>query len=268
MRDADICPRYRPSATTLGDDTMRGTLLDRALRRSRRPGTLYVHGEDFEILPARIRENLLKGRQLPGKRGPQMSSVSWRDTLTPRDVLTADGTAVTNTTTETIMCPDFTFAARALEVGDWFKYNLWFRHSTVITTPGTITFKLRWGGVAGTTLATSGAFAPDPDGSLDEHHGAHRVDGGLPRDGLLGLTLRGRPHRLERLRRCLGDDAEGESRHEPRADGNAGRGHGRHHGGLGALSDSHLLRQYGDHEPHEPHRDSRELQLRRAGRDA
>ena len=141
---------------------MRGTLLDRALGRRRRPGTLYNYTDDFEILPEKIRSNLLKGRQFSGKRGPQMSSVSWRDTLTPRDVMIADGTAITNTTTETIMCPDFTFAARALEVGDWFKYNLWFRHSTVITTPGTITFKLRWGGVAGTTLATSGAFAPDP----------------------------------------------------------------------------------------------------------
>jgi hypothetical protein len=60
------------------------------------------------------------------------------------------------------MCPDFTFAADALEEGDVFKYTLFGAWSTVITTPGTVTFRLRWGGVAGTSLAASGAFAPDP----------------------------------------------------------------------------------------------------------
>lgn len=90
------------------------------------------------------------------------SSVSWRDMLTPRRVLAADGTQVLNTVTETIMIPDFTFAADYFEVGDAFKYTLLFDHSTVITTPGTHTFRLRYGGVAGTAMATSGAYAPDP----------------------------------------------------------------------------------------------------------
>jgi hypothetical protein len=76
--------------------------------------------------------------------------------------LQADGTQVLNTTTETIMCPDFTFAADYMEVGDAFKYTLLFNWSSVITTPGTFTFRLRWGGVGGTALATSGAYAPDP----------------------------------------------------------------------------------------------------------
>lgn len=90
------------------------------------------------------------------------SSVGWRDLLTPRRVLAADGTQILNTTSETIMCPDFTFAADYFEVGDSFKYTLLFDHSTVITTPGTHTFRLRYGGVAGTVMAASGAFAPDP----------------------------------------------------------------------------------------------------------
>lgn len=91
-----------------------------------------------------------------------MSDVKWRDVLTPARVLGANGTQVLNTTTETIMCPDFTFAADALEVGDVYQYTLWGDISTVITTPGTITFRLRWGGVGGTLLVASGAFAPDP----------------------------------------------------------------------------------------------------------
>ena len=92
----------------------------------------------------------------------QNSSVGWRDVLTPRRVLANDGTQILNTTTETIMCPDFTFAADYFEIGDTFKYTLLFDHSTVITTPGTHTFRLRYGGAAGTSMAASGAFAPDP----------------------------------------------------------------------------------------------------------
>jgi hypothetical protein len=42
------------------------------------------------------------------------------------------------------------------------KYTIMGRQSTVITTPGTITHRLRWGGVGGVAMAASGAFAPDP----------------------------------------------------------------------------------------------------------
>ena len=92
----------------------------------------------------------------------QNSSVGWRDMLTPRRVLAASGTQISNTTSETILCPDFTFAADYFEVGDAFKYMILFEQSSVITTPGTQTYRLRYGGVAGTAMATSGAFAPDP----------------------------------------------------------------------------------------------------------
>jgi hypothetical protein len=39
---------------------------------------------------------------------------------------------------------------------------VFFDWSTVITTPGTITLRLRQNTIAGTAMATSGAFAPDP----------------------------------------------------------------------------------------------------------
>lgn len=105
------------------------------------------------------RSSAARRGELPGLRA---SGVSWRDVLTPRRVLAADGTQILNTTTETIMCPDFTFAADYFEVGDAFKYTVLFDLSTVITTPGTQTYRLRYGGVAGTAMAASGAFAPDP----------------------------------------------------------------------------------------------------------
>lgn len=108
---------------------------------------------------ASILENLEKGWNYPGFRA---SGYSYEELLTPERVVCADGAQVLNTTTETIMCPDFTFAGDALKRGNVLKYSLFFDISTVITTPGTITFRLRWGGVGGTALCTSGAYAPDP----------------------------------------------------------------------------------------------------------
>jgi hypothetical protein len=72
----------------------------------------------------------------------------------------ADGTAVTSSS-ETILLPDFSIPASYLTVGKILKYTIMGRQSTVITTPGTITHRLRWGGVGGVSVVASGAFAPD-----------------------------------------------------------------------------------------------------------
>jgi hypothetical protein len=74
----------------------------------------------------------------------------------------ADGAQILNSTTEAIMLPDFTLPAGYMYQGRVLKYTILGNMSTVITTPGTATARIRWGGVSGTTLATSGAFAPDP----------------------------------------------------------------------------------------------------------
>lgn len=148
----------------------------------RPPGVIHSHVEDYNPLDPKVLsaqdELLEQGRsRMPrsvrgwldrSKRAQyeggllKASSVGWRDVLTPRRVLLADGAQVASTTSETIMIPDFTFAADYMEPGDVFHYTLLFSWSSVITTPGTFTFRLRWGGVGGTALATSGAFAPDP----------------------------------------------------------------------------------------------------------
>lgn len=75
----------------------------------------------------------------------------------------ADGTAVSATTTETIICPDYTFAANdpLIYPGAMFRIENFFDVSNVVTTPGTIRFRIRWGGVAGTVLADSGAISMD-----------------------------------------------------------------------------------------------------------
>lgn len=72
----------------------------------------------------------------------------------------ADGVQVLNTVSETIICPDFTFSANDNRVyqGAAFNVRCWFDVSNVVTTPGTLTLRIRWGGVAGTVLATTGAI--------------------------------------------------------------------------------------------------------------
>lgn len=104
----------------------------------------------------RIAENLSKEYDPFGPRG---SNQGWEECIYR---ISADGAQVLNTVTETIMVPDVTLNANYLTVGKTLKYTIYFDWSTVITTPGTMTLRLRWGGVAGVVLAASGAFAPDP----------------------------------------------------------------------------------------------------------
>ena len=75
----------------------------------------------------------------------------------------ADGTQHAASTTETIICPDFTFSANDTRIyqGAAFNVRCWFDVSNVVTTPGTITFAIRWGGVAGTILAQTSAIQMD-----------------------------------------------------------------------------------------------------------
>ena len=89
---------------------------------------------------------------------PVASLQSWRETLY---TTVADGGTVT-AAAETIMVPDFSLPANYMYVGRTLKYSIFYRQSTAITTPGTITLRLRWGGVGGVSMGASGAFAPDP----------------------------------------------------------------------------------------------------------
>ena len=83
--------------------------------------------------------------------------------VSPLLVAVADGAQILNTTTETILTPNYTFAANDSRVyqGASFTDRLWFDLSNVVTTPGTVTFRVRKGGVAGTVLASSGAISMD-----------------------------------------------------------------------------------------------------------
>lgn len=71
---------------------------------------------------------------------------------------TADGTAVANTTTETIIFPDVTIPGNYMADGRVLRLTASGRWSNVVTAVPTLTFALRWGGVGGTLLATSPAI--------------------------------------------------------------------------------------------------------------
>ena len=83
---------------------------------------------------------------------------SW---VEPLDSITADGTQISNTLTETIVCPDFSFPAFYMTPGRTLRVWAYGVMSNVVTTPGTYTHRVRWGGVAGTVLLASAAQGLD-----------------------------------------------------------------------------------------------------------
>lgn len=70
----------------------------------------------------------------------------------------ANGTPNT-TGAEAIIMPDKTIPAFYMVEGRKLHGTCRFKYSNVVTTPGSITFRVRWGGVAGTLLAQSSAIA-------------------------------------------------------------------------------------------------------------
>lgn len=115
--------------------------------------------EWFDKLPDHIKYNLERARsEDPLAFQPQGSGLGWEELIYNPN---ASGTAITSSS-ETILIPDFSIPASYMSVGKTLKYTIMGQQSTAITTPGTITFRLRWGGVGGVSLVASGAFAPDP----------------------------------------------------------------------------------------------------------
>ena len=68
----------------------------------------------------------------------------------------ADGTAVANSTTETIWFPNVTIPANYMQDGRVLRVTAYGRHSTTATP--TLRFRIRWGGVSGTVLWDSGTI--------------------------------------------------------------------------------------------------------------
>jgi hypothetical protein len=71
---------------------------------------------------------------------------------------TSDGTQIVSSSTETIIFPDKTIPGNYLADGRILEIFASGRWSNVVTSVPTLTFFLRWGGVAGTILAQSPAI--------------------------------------------------------------------------------------------------------------
>lgn len=103
--------------------------------------------------PEHIKASLDRARMLAGPFEPRMAA-GWQSTIRRLD---SDGTAITGVTTEQLLIPDYTVPGDFLYGGKQIKIVVWGRQSSVITTPGTVTFRARWGGIAGTVLVASKA---------------------------------------------------------------------------------------------------------------
>jgi len=82
----------------------------------------------------------------------------WQEAL---DSTTADGTQISNSAVETIVCPDFNIPAYYMALGRTLRVWTFGVMSNVVTTPGTYTHSIRWGGVSGTVLAKTAAQSLD-----------------------------------------------------------------------------------------------------------
>lgn len=82
-----------------------------------------------------------------------MSRQFWQELIT---WATASGTAVANTTTETILFPNVTIPANYLQDGRSLRLTAYGQYSTTGTP--TMLFSLRWGGSSGTLIAKTAAI--------------------------------------------------------------------------------------------------------------
>lgn len=74
----------------------------------------------------------------------------------PLNWAVASGTAIANSTTETILVSNYTCAANLFADGRFIRLEAYGGYGTTGTP--TLQFRIRWGGVAGTVLAASGAI--------------------------------------------------------------------------------------------------------------
>lgn len=129
--------------------------LERDLAVAALPAEAFDPAVELERAPVHVRRALARAEEL-GAFGPR-GALGWQETARRLD---SDGTQVLNTTAEALMVPDWTAPADWAYGGRQYKAVMWGRVSTVVTTPGTITFRLRWEGLAGTAIMASKAQRP------------------------------------------------------------------------------------------------------------
>lgn len=94
-----------------------------------------------------------------------MPTQAWQQIL-DGNIDIANGTANTSGS-EAIIMPDKTIPAFYMVEGRKLSGRVRFKFSNVVTTPGSITVRVRWGGVAGTLLAQTSAIALNTTAQTD-----------------------------------------------------------------------------------------------------
>lgn len=82
-----------------------------------------------------------------------MSKQIWEELM---DFIDEDGTAIANSTSESLVFPDFTIPAKYMGKDRFLVYEAFGRYSTTGTP--TMRFRMRWGGLAGTVIWDSGTI--------------------------------------------------------------------------------------------------------------
>jgi hypothetical protein len=136
---------------------MNGILLDPLTGTPVEADSYIRDAYDAGRLPASVLDHLARARAHPRGSGPNATKQGFYEILVA-DL--GDGTQILNSSAEAIICPDYVFAGGDphLYPGASFNIRCYFDVSNVITTPGTLTMRVRWGGVAGTILCTSAAI--------------------------------------------------------------------------------------------------------------
>lgn len=84
-----------------------------------------------------------------------MSRQFWEEVIA---CAVANGTACT-AAAEGLIFPSVSIPANFMQDGRALRMTAMGKYSNVVTTPGSITFRIRWGGLAGTILAQTSAIA-------------------------------------------------------------------------------------------------------------
>jgi hypothetical protein len=115
----------------------------------------WFDDEGFAMAPPHIRESLERGREL-GQGGPRATGWSAQELI---GYTLVDGTTLT-AAAEALLVPDFILLPNYCYAKRTLRYTLSGRQSSPVTTPGTFTWRFRWGGLAGVLLAASAAMRP------------------------------------------------------------------------------------------------------------
>ena len=93
-----------------------------------------------------------------------MSMQTWEELINGS---LSDATAVT-ATGEQLLVPDFSVPANYMYPGRILRARLSGKISNIVTTPGTLTVRCRWGGLAGTILVASAAMVMNTVAQTDD----------------------------------------------------------------------------------------------------